>query len=80
MREVLGDFLEQWRFLSAGHGDLFAFGERGLELPEVQTAKLVRLRQVGRTAAPDRLRVERHGLLATANQKAGLCADHALRP
>src|SRR3954465_13044089 len=45
-------------------------GERLLEAVEVEAAKLVRLRHLGRAATADRFRIERHGLLAAANQEA----------
>ena len=67
--EVLRDFPKQRLFLGAGNRDRRAFGERLLEAVEVEAAELVRLRDLGRAAAADRFRVERHGLLATANQE-----------
>ena len=45
-------------------------GERLLEAVEVEAAKLVCLRDPGRAATTDRFRIQRHGLLATANQEA----------
>ena len=78
--KFLSDFLEQWRFLRTRDRDRLAFSERRLELGEVQTAELVGLCHVRRAPAPDCLRIERHALFATANQKAGLCAVHDLQP
>ena len=70
LRRILRDFPKQRFFLGAGDRDRQAFDERLLEAVEVEAAKLVRLRDLGRTATTDRFRIERHGLLATANQEA----------
>ena len=70
LRRVLRDFPKQRRFLGAGNCNWNAFGERLLEAVEVEAAELVRLADPGRAATTDRFRIERHGLLATANQEA----------
>ena len=69
MREVLRDFPEQRGLLGAGDGDGRAVGEGLLEPLEFEAAELVGLRDPCRAAAADRLRVERHGLLAAADQE-----------
>ena len=70
LRTTLRDFPKQRLFLGTGNRDRRAFSERLLEKVEVEAAKLVRLRNSSRAATADRFRVERHGLLATANQEA----------
>jgi len=70
LRRILRDFPKQCFFLGAGDRDRQAFDERLLEAVEVEAAELVRLADPGRAATTDRFRIERHGLLATANQEA----------
>ena len=69
MREILRDFPEQRGFLGAGDRNRRAVGKRLLEPLELLAAELVRLRDLSRAAATDRLRIERHGPLAAANQE-----------
>src|SRR4029450_3567659 len=79
-RKILRDFPKQRLFLGAGDRDRRALGERLLELVEVEAAKLVRLAELCRAATADRFRVERHGLLATANQEARRRRTHFVIP
>ena len=76
LREIFRHFQEQRGFLRAGHRDRRAIGEGFLETLEIEPAQLVGLRDAALAAATDRLRIERHGLLATADQKMGARRMH----
>ncbi len=69
MWETLRDFPEQRGFLGAGHRDRRAVGEGLLEALKFEAAELVGLSDPCRAAATNRLRIERYGLLAAADQE-----------
>jgi hypothetical protein len=80
LRRTFGDLAKQRRLLGAGNGDRRTIGKRGLEPLELEAAELVGLRDLALAGATDRLRVERHGLLATADQEMGRRRTHDYFP
>src|ERR1700737_3793515 len=80
LREILRDLLEQRRFLGAGNRDRRAVGKGLLKSLKLEAAELVGLRDPCRAAAADCLRVERHGLLAAADQEMRRSRTHCELP
>ena len=80
LRDILGDFPEQRFLLCTGNRDGHAVGKGFLEPIELKATELVCLRDPACAAATDRLRVERHGFLATADQEMRGRRTHVNRP